>query len=134
MGQIKKARGLNKKIVNPMAKEKKNILHFCYVINGQGSMEFLKWLEKNNFQQDNFGLAKINHMRDLYALFYDESGDKNFKGIMQKESANEVLLSSIPKGLQPLTQLSFNQDGYTCLLYTSPSPRDQRGSRMPSSA
>ena len=24
--------------------------------------------------------------------------------------------------------------GYICLLYTSPSPRDQRGSRMPSSA
>ena len=24
--------------------------------------------------------------------------------------------------------------GMTCLLYTSPSPRDQRGSRMPSSA
>ena len=24
--------------------------------------------------------------------------------------------------------------GYFCLLYTSPSPRDQRGSRMPSSA
>ena len=30
----------------------------------------------------------------------------------------------------------FKIDGYTkaCLLYTSPSPRDQRGSRMPSSA
>ena len=33
----------------------------------------------------------------------------------------------------------FNLDEYvglpeTCLLYTSPSPRDQRGSRMPSSA
>jgi len=26
------------------------------------------------------------------------------------------------------------QDGWDCLLYTSPSPRDQRGSRMPSSA
>ena len=25
-------------------------------------------------------------------------------------------------------------DNYVCLLYTSPSPRDQRGSRMPSSA
>ena len=25
-------------------------------------------------------------------------------------------------------------DSFTCLLYTSPSPRDQRGSRMPSSA
>jgi len=27
-----------------------------------------------------------------------------------------------------------NQSQSTCLLYTSPSPRDQRGSRMPSSA
>ena len=28
----------------------------------------------------------------------------------------------------------FEQATMTCLLYTSPSPRDQRGSRMPSSA
>ena len=28
----------------------------------------------------------------------------------------------------------FNSIYYACLLYTSPSPRDQRGSRMPSSA
>ena len=28
----------------------------------------------------------------------------------------------------------YYDDGYYCLLYTSPSPRDQRGSRMPSSA
>ena len=34
-------------------------------------------------------------------------------------------------GASPITS-SF--DLYTCLLYTSPSPRDQRGSRMPSSA
>ena len=31
------------------------------------------------------------------------------------------------------TKIHFT-DFYTCLLYTSPSPRDQRGSRMPSSA
>ena len=29
---------------------------------------------------------------------------------------------------------NFPLDNYGCLLYTSPSPRDQRGSRMPSSA
>ena len=29
---------------------------------------------------------------------------------------------------------SDKNDPWTCLLYTSPSPRDQRGSRMPSSA
>ena len=38
----------------------------------------------------------------------------------------------------PLEQASFWVKHYnlhpTCLLYTSPSPRDQRGSRMPSSA
>ena len=30
--------------------------------------------------------------------------------------------------------VDINKDDSTCLLYTSPSPRDQRGSRMPSSA
>ena len=30
--------------------------------------------------------------------------------------------------------LAYSFDHYDCLLYTSPSPRDQRGSRMPSSA
>ena len=32
----------------------------------------------------------------------------------------------------PMTEIEMT--AYTCLLYTSPSPRDQRGSRMPSSA
>ena len=30
--------------------------------------------------------------------------------------------------------VSVDANGSYCLLYTSPSPRDQRGSRMPSSA
>ena len=33
-----------------------------------------------------------------------------------------------------ITYNDENGDPTTCLLYTSPSPRDQRGSRMPSSA
>ena len=32
------------------------------------------------------------------------------------------------------TDRQTNKKSYLCLLYTSPSPRDQRGSRMPSSA
>ena len=31
-------------------------------------------------------------------------------------------------------KVETSASAYTCLLYTSPSPRDQRGSRMPSSA
>ena len=33
-----------------------------------------------------------------------------------------------------LIKIIGDYDGLACLLYTSPSPRDQRGSRMPSSA
>ena len=44
----------------------------------------------------------------------------------------DVIADQIPERLLPGY---FSQHGYdTCLLYTSPSPRDQRGSRMPSSA
>ena len=35
---------------------------------------------------------------------------------------------------QFLLRVIGSPDPYGCLLYTSPSPRDQRGSRMPSSA
>ena len=35
---------------------------------------------------------------------------------------------------EDLIAADLNGDGRVCLLYTSPSPRDQRGSRMPSSA
>ena len=36
--------------------------------------------------------------------------------------------------LNTLDDLKLTENTYVCLLYTSPSPRDQRGSRMPSSA
>ncbi|MEZ4776876.1 MAG: nucleotidyltransferase domain-containing protein [Bacteroidia bacterium] len=111
--QIKKARGLNKKILNPMGEARKSILDFCYVTEGQGSRPLPLWLRENNLMQEQCGLVNIDHMKDYYALFYDDSGAYEFKGIMQKTTANEVLLSSIPKGLKPLTYLYFNQDGYS---------------------
>src|SRR5688572_3416080 len=36
--QIKKARGLNKKILNPLDRKRKTILDFCHVVKGQGSV------------------------------------------------------------------------------------------------
>ena len=40
---------------------------------------------------------------------------------------------TLDDSLPHLAELAASQ-GWRCLLYTSPSPRDQRGSRMPSSA
>jgi len=64
LSQVRKARGLNKKIVNPMAEERKSILDFCYVIQGHGSIGLQKWLDKNNYNQRHCGLVKIDHFRD----------------------------------------------------------------------
>ena len=42
--------------------------------------------------------------------------------------------ASVPALKDPEIRASFEMQQKLCLLYTSPSPRDQRGSRMPSSA
>ena len=44
---------------------------------------------------------------------------------------SKVMLATM--NMQTIAQMSCNP-AMGCLLYTSPSPRDQRGSRMPSSA
>ena len=45
------------------------------------------------------------------------------------------LLTAVSKGLDVIQEdINDGLHCFTCLLYTSPSPRDQRGSRMPSSA
>lgn len=111
MSQIKKARGLNKKISNPMDKNRKSILEFCYINKGQGSIPLLNFLDKKHLKQNNCGLVNIAHMKDMYALFYNENG--NYKGIVQKENANQLSLSSIPKLEEPIAYLYFNKDGYS---------------------
>ncbi len=113
IAQIKKAKGLNKKISNPVGKEKKSILDFCYVVQGQQSISLHQWLQANNYQQSNCGLISIDHMNDIYAVFYDPTGEGKYKGIMHKETSNEVSVSSVPKGLTPSAILSFNRNGYS---------------------
>ena len=45
-----------------------------------------------------------------------------------------IYLDHAATSQKPRQVLEALQHYYDCLLYTSPSPRDQRGSRMPSSA
>ncbi len=111
--QVRKARGLNKKIVNPVGKEKKNILEFCHVLDGHGSIPLSKWLARYNYKQEFCGLVNIPHAKDLYAVFYDEKKEKGYKGILKKEKATTVLLSSIPKEEKLVAYLHFNKDGFS---------------------
>lgn len=120
MTQIKKARGLKKKIVNPMPKEKKSLLDFCYVLKGYETVSLPVFLSEKNWKQEQCGLINLPNSKGMFALFYDTTTTLGYKGIIQKENSNEVSLSSIPKGQEPVDYLSVNQDGYSkyCKEYT----------------
>lgn len=113
--QIKKARGLNKKILNPIDKQRKSILDFCYVVYGQGSIPLQRWLEIHQYDQKDCGLVRIDHMRDAYAIFHTSQFSEAvlLQGISSGEDANDVSLSSVSKGIAPISVLSFNKDGYS---------------------
>ena len=108
--QIKKARGLNKKIVNPVEKERKSVEDFCYLRTEKQPIAFKDFVIKNNLKQKHCGLVKLSHMKDCYNVFYSEN--LNYNGISRK-NANEVCLSSVPKTEKPIAILYFNVDGYS---------------------
>lgn len=111
--QIKKARGLKKKILNPIAKKRKTILNFCYVVYNNGSIPLIKWLDLKGFNHAYCGLVNVQHMKDIYHIYYDNENKYHYNGIIRKESATEVALSSIPKGNMPIGILYYNKDGFS---------------------
>lgn len=111
--QIKKARGLNKKLLNPVDKERKTVIDFCFVIKGRQSTPLSEWLRLNSLCQEHCGLAGILHAKGMYTLFYDNENLYKYRGVVSSTEANEVCLSSIPKGEKELAYLFFNKDGYS---------------------
>jgi uncharacterized protein len=111
--QIKKARGLNKKIHRPMDEQRKTVLDFCYVIDGNGSVLLKQWLRERKYLQEECGLIQLNHFRDVYLLFHQHQSSERLKGIISGEQANDVSLSSIPKNVKALATMHFNKDAYS---------------------
>ena len=68
--QMHKARGLNKKIVNPIT-ERKGPLDFAYTFYNQGSTNIVNWLSYRGLKQEYCGLVNIPNMRDVYGCYYD---------------------------------------------------------------
>ncbi|NDV93888.1 nucleotidyltransferase [Dysgonomonas sp. 521] len=111
--QIKKARGYKKKIVNPVEKERKDVLDFCFILEGYSSVPVKEWLKNKGYAQEGCGLSSIAHTKGLYALFYDIDSKFSYKGIVHSPVANEVSLSSIQKGEKEIAYLSFNIEAYS---------------------
>lgn len=108
--QLRKARGLNKKIVQPVERERKGILDFCYVIEGYGSTPLPSWLATQGVEAERCGLVKLAHIHDAYALFVGEPGA--YGGIIKNDESTEVHTSSIPSGCSPAATMTFNKDAY----------------------
>ena len=75
-------------------------------------------------QQVQMELTVRTEQRDLK----DHKGHK----VMSDHKDQQVQMERMVQ--TELTEQQGRKDHKVCLLYTSPSPRDQRGSRMPSSA
>ena len=104
----------------------------------------LKKQKINNLGQ-RFKLANNNNHKQLIQQFSSLSEQLHLvsplatinRGFSIARDQNDKILRSkdqVEKNQMIEVQLSDGKLNCTCLLYTSPSPRDQRGSRMPSSA
>lgn len=126
--QIKKAHGLNKKIVKPMDEKRKSVLDFCFVPDKQGSVPVEDYLARIHVDQRDIGLVGIAHMRYVYGAYIAKytglcDSDGNFirtantmyyKGIVQDaQKSNDISLSEVPKDVNPDFLLQFNKDGYS---------------------
>ncbi|QIX59974.1 nucleotidyltransferase [Hymenobacter sp. BT18] len=122
VAQIRKARGLNKKINHPEPPQRKSVLDFCYVTVGAGAQPVAAWLARKGYEGAQCGLANVNHLNDLYAVFVDDTPDRRhgYRGLVRDpETSQDVLLSAVPKGEEPVAYLSFNRNGYStyCRVY-----------------
>lgn len=134
VAQIKKARGLDKKMNWEKDKvTRKDVLDFCYVLTDNESSVGLKhWLENTDYDlfvkekrrkagkiiagasypikiyQENIGLAKVNNVPDLYSMYAMNSG-----GGIVSEDSNDVQLRSIPKNAPFIAYLRFDKTGYS---------------------
>ena len=121
MSQVKRAKGLNKKIFNPIANILPRPIDCCYIVEGEKTLPAEQWLVREQMDAERCGLTALPHVRDGYALFYadDCHAKPHFKGLFRSDSlrgalqpSQDVCLSSIPKSMQPRAWLVFNKDEY----------------------
>jgi hypothetical protein len=76
---MQKAKAKNKKIMNPVDKEKKDILDFCYFLSDNAKSILLKHYLKRKYKKQLYcGVVNTPHAKDVYGLFYDKVSDSIF--------------------------------------------------------
>jgi len=110
MGQIRKARGLNKKIVNPQPERRLAMLDFCHVPLGQGSVPVLDWLAAEGMDPRQCGVTAVQHTAGIFAIYHDPAC--GYRGLVSPKDADTLVFSSVPKEAAPVCWMHFNQDAF----------------------
>ena len=110
MGQIRKARGLNKKIVNPQPEKRMELLDFCHVPDGQGSLPIREWLAERGLTQEQCALTALSHATDLFAIYHNPA--LNDRGLVSPKDPDALHFSSVPKEASPIGWMSCNRDAF----------------------
>ncbi len=110
MGQIRKARGLNKKIVNPQPEKRRQLIDFCHVPEGQGCIPLADWLATRNLCARSCGLTAVPHAPGLYAIYHDCSTE--LRGITSPKDPDSLVFSPVPKDAAPVAWMHCNIDAF----------------------
>jgi predicted nucleotidyltransferase len=110
LGQIRKARGLNKKIVNPQPERRMGLLEFCHVPDGQGSTPLLAWLAAREQDPKHCGLTAVLHATDLFAIYH--AADGTYRGLVSPKDPDALVFSSVPHEARPIAWMHCNMDAF----------------------
>ncbi len=110
LGQIRKARGLNKKIVNPQPERRMGLLEFCHVPEGQGSTPLLTWLGARELDPKHSGLTAVQHAPDLFAIYHAMDG--SYRGLVRPRDPDALVFSSVPNDARPIAWMHCNMDAF----------------------
>ena len=105
--------------------------------NGNNANESVPLTFKNNeptfaWTRDvGFGFAGPVSFNKIVYIFHREN-DNSIVDAISQNTGRKIWTFTYPTDY--VDDFGFDKGPRACLLYTSPSPRDQRGSRMPSSA
>ena len=97
--QIKKAKGQDKK-QNWEEKKvtRKDVLDFCYVIEGEKSIPWKIWNSDKGYSEKFCGLTSVPNARDLYAVFFDNVSFSCFDESIPEEFREFQKQTQINKG------------------------------------
>ena len=93
--------------------------NICFAIDGSGSMSDEEFTNQKNFVLDVASIIGVDEVAEFAAVQYSTATSRITPLTVDNAEFIEKVLHAKQRN---------------CLLYTSPSPRDKRQSRMPSSA